>query len=164
VFVVQVLLQHGADVNAKMAGNVTPLMLSLDMAFGKPEIALALIQGGADVNAADEHGDTALIIATTESSLEVFETLLDKGANPNAKGLHGDTALHHAAMNALLDRAKLLLAHGADANIQNSARMNPCDVASTTNPDKAVQAKFQETKELLLDAARQKRKLPPSPD
>src|ERR1700733_5894594 len=32
--VVQVLIQAGANVNAEATGNVTPLMLSVDMAFG----------------------------------------------------------------------------------------------------------------------------------
>jgi ankyrin repeat protein len=140
-------------------------MLSLDMALGQPDISLALIRAGADVNAADENGDTALIIATTESSSEVFQSLLERGANPNAKGLNGDTALHYAAMNAILDRAELLLEHQADASIRNSTEKTPYDVASTTNdvasttnPDKSVQAKFQEMRKLLLDATRQKPK------
>ena len=47
---VRVLIQHGADVNAKTNENVTPLSLSLDMAFGQPEISLELINSGADVS------------------------------------------------------------------------------------------------------------------
>jgi ankyrin repeat protein len=82
VSVVDALLQAGANGNAMAAGNVTPLMLSLDMAFGQPESAMALIRAGADVNVADINGDTALIIAATESSNEVFQALLEKGANP----------------------------------------------------------------------------------
>jgi ankyrin repeat protein len=69
-------------VHAKAAGDVTPLMLSLDMAFGQPESAMALIRAGADVNVADINGDTALIIAATESSNEVFQVLSGKGCKP----------------------------------------------------------------------------------
>jgi len=152
VLVVQALIQAGADVNAKSEGNVTPLMLSVDMAFGQPDISLALINAGADVNAADENGDTALIIAATESSVEVFQTLLDKGANVNARGQGGMTALHYVAMNAFSDRARLLLAHGADVTIRTSAGQTPYEVANTTNPDKKVQIGFQEMRELLLAA------------
>jgi ankyrin repeat protein len=164
VLVVQALIQAGADANAKMAGNVTPLMLSVDMAFGQPDIALALIRAGADVNAADENGDTALIIATTESSFEVFQALLDRGANPNARGLNGETALHYAAMNASLDRVKLLLEHGADPTIRNSAGKAPYDYPDITNPDKLVQAKIQEMRNLLSQASRQMPKRTLSPD
>jgi len=156
VSVVKALIQAGANVNAKATGNVTPLMLSLDMAFGQPEIALALIRAGADVNAADVNGDTALIIAATESSDEVFRALLEKGANPNARGLNGETALHLIAMNAILDRAKLLLDHGADPTMRNAAGRTPSDDAESTNPDKSVQAKFQEMRNLLSEASQQK--------
>jgi len=152
VLVVQALIQAGADVNARSEGNVTPLMLSVDMAFGHPDISLALIKADADVNAADENGDTALIIAATESSVEVFQTLLEKGASVNARGQGGMTALHYVAMNAFSDRAKLLLEHGADVTIRNSAGQTPYDVANTTNPDKEVQARFQQTRELLRAA------------
>lgn len=93
----------------------------------------------ARLNAADKNGDTALIIATTESSDEVFRSLLDKGANPNARSLNGKTVLHYAAMNAILDRAKLLLSQGADPSIYDSAGKLAYDDAEKTNPDKSVQ-------------------------
>jgi uncharacterized protein len=156
--VVQALIQAGANVNAEATGNVTPLMLSLDMAFGRPEISLALIRAGANVNSADDNGDTALIIAATESSDEVFQTLLERGANPNARGLNGETALHYVAMNGLLDRAKLLLNHGADPTIRNSGGKTPYDEAVTTNPEKSVQAQFQEMRTLLSRASQRKPK------
>jgi ankyrin repeat protein len=95
----------------------------------------------------------ALIIATTESSLDVVKALLEKGANPNAKGLHGETALNYAAMNAMIDRAKLLLEHGADPNIRDSAGKSSYDLAYTTNPDSRVQANFQKMRSLLSNAS-----------
>jgi ankyrin repeat protein len=60
VLVVDALVQAGADANAKADGDVTPLMLSVDMGFGDPEIALWLIRAGADVQAADTNGDTGV--------------------------------------------------------------------------------------------------------
>ena len=153
VLVVDALIQAGADLDAKADGNVTALMLSVDMAFGDPDIALRLIRAGADVQAADTNGDTALIVATTESSLEVVKALLEKGANPNAKGLGGETALHYAAMNAMLDQAKLLLEHRAHPNILNSAGKSAYDLAYTTNPDPKVQASFQKMRSLLSNAS-----------
>jgi ankyrin repeat protein len=63
---VRFLIQRGADNNAKAFRNVTPLMLSLDMAWAHSDIALELVQAGADVSAADTNGDAALLIATTD--------------------------------------------------------------------------------------------------
>jgi len=152
VKLVRLLIERGADVNAKVSGNVTPLMLSVDMAFGDPEIALELLKAGADVTIQDTGGDSALLIATTESSNEVMEAMLRKGANPNAQQRSGGTALHYAAMNAMADRVKILLDHGADPGIRNSAGMTPLDVAQTTNPDSEVRKHFQATRDLLISA------------
>jgi ankyrin repeat protein len=153
---VRFLIRQGADVNAKSNGSVTPLMLSVDMAFGQPDIALELIKAGADVSAADWNGDTALIIATTESSIDVVQALLEKGANPNARGLGGETALHYAAMNALIEQAKLLIRYGADPSIRNDGDRTAVDEAQSTNPEASVRERFAQTRTILLAASRQK--------
>jgi ankyrin repeat protein len=71
-----------------------------------------------------------------------------------ARGRHGETALHWVAMNAILDRAKLLLDRGADPTIRDAAGKTPYDDAKTTNPEKTVQSKFQESRNLLSEASR----------
>jgi ankyrin repeat protein len=157
VKVVRLLIQHGADVNATTFGNVTPLMLSVDMAFGDPDIAMELLRAGANVKVQDTNGDSALLIATTESSYQVMEAMLDKGANPNAQGLGGQTPLHWAATNAMVDRVKLLLDHGADPHIRSNGGLTPLQEAQTTNPDSEVRKEFEATRSLLL-AAMQKGK------
>ncbi len=139
VRVVRVLLKAGADVNAKTRQNVTPLIASINMAWGKPEITLALIDAGADVNVAESDGDTALWIATTESSTEVMKALLKKGADPNvpskSMGFNGDTPLHMAAMNGLIDAVKVLLDYGASPAIRNAAGRTPLEVANPKWPE-----------------------------
>jgi ankyrin repeat protein len=140
VRVVKVLLASGADVNARNKKNVTPLLDSINMACDKTDITLILIQAGADVNVAESgDGDTALWIATTESSSEVVEELLKKGANPNAQatgvGWIGYTPLHMAALNGLTDRVQLLLQYGASVNIRNARGQTPLDVANKRSPE-----------------------------
>jgi hypothetical protein len=56
--IVKLLLQKGADPNARNIGSNTALMLAAR--FGHIEVVKALIAGGADVNARDRFGDTAL--------------------------------------------------------------------------------------------------------
>ncbi len=140
VRVVKVLLASGADVNARNKGNVTPLIYSINMACDKTDITMALIEAGADVNVAESgDGDTALWLATTESSREVVKQLLKKGANPNAQatgvGWVGYTPLHMAALNGLTGRVQLLLQYGASVNIRNANGQTPLDVANKNSPE-----------------------------
>ena len=129
---VRLLLENGADVNAKseLSGR-TPLMSAAGI-DGKTEIVRLLLENGADVNAADHYGHTALMIAmegindSGNQTETVVKLLLEKGADVNAKNKAGNTALHSAAENGFSDYAthdgrveavvKLLLEKGADVN------------------------------------------------
>ena len=65
VAVVKVLLAHDANVNARMRGNQTPLHRAAD--WGHPQILEALLAAGADPNARDDDGKSALDLATAPS-------------------------------------------------------------------------------------------------
>jgi hypothetical protein len=57
----------------------------------------ALIELGANINLQDINGDTALIIAVRNGSLDIVYDLIDAGADPNLKNNDGKTALDIAA-------------------------------------------------------------------
>ncbi len=73
-----------------------------------------LIGQGADVNATNKEGETALMVASLEGRLEVAKLLVEKGANVNAKDSVGANALHYAAMGGSLDVIKYLVKMGVD--------------------------------------------------
>ena len=72
--------------------------------------ALALIDGGADVNERDETQSTPLMWATIKRNVEVVRKLLEKGADVNAKNIHGLTPLYfgieysHVIFRIILER------------------------------------------------------------
>ena len=80
------------------------------------EIQLAIEQG-ADVNAKNEYGQTALMwAASSENNLEVAKLLLQAGADANAKNNEGQTALMVAAFYGNSGIAQALLQARADVN------------------------------------------------
>jgi len=75
----------------------------------------ALIEQGADVNAAAPDGSTALLEAAGRRDFEIVRLLLDAGADPAPVNRYGMSALHIAARGADARIVEALLAAGADA-------------------------------------------------
>lgn len=75
--------------------------------------ARRLIEAGADVNANNNFGNTALLIAAMENAVDISRLLIESGADVNAKNEDGSTALMYALKNKATDVAALLEASGA---------------------------------------------------
>jgi len=86
---------------------------------GNSDVAELLLAKGADINAKDDHGFTALMWAVVGGHFHAVKLLLDKGADINAKNNNGQTALMHAALGGEVDAVKLLLDKGADINAKD---------------------------------------------
>jgi ankyrin repeat protein len=81
-----------------------------------------LLAKGANVNAKDESGQTALLwVAPARDNPEMVKLLIAKGADVNAKDNEGTTALMIAASQSNPGILAELLLAGADINAQNNA-------------------------------------------
>lgn len=78
------------DVKEHTRGS-TPLITAT--VFGKTDIALALIEGGADINIQNNEGSTPLITAAVFCRTEIVQALLDIGADKTIRNIGGHTAL-----------------------------------------------------------------------
>ena len=114
------LLASGANIDARSRGShtdgMTMLILAVWHRWGRESVQL-LIDSGADVNAKDERGNTALIYATEARpaiNLAVTEMLVKAGADVNTTGEDGMTALMYAAMHDDPRVVKRLLEAQAD--------------------------------------------------
>ncbi len=77
----ELLLAHGADVNAVEGGN-TPLHGAV--LFGRAEMAAWLLDHGAKVNAADFRGKTPLEHAVERGHAAVADVLKSRGGREHA--------------------------------------------------------------------------------
>ena len=108
--IIECLIHAKADVNALGDDGVTPLHLARSAAAVK-----LLVQNGADLNAQNKEGDTALMVRAANSNSDVIliQALLDAGADPNIKNKWGKTALQYAQEKKTDDIIKILQEHGA---------------------------------------------------
>jgi ankyrin repeat protein len=79
----------------------------------------ALLSRGADLDARDETGRTALLIATHGNRIEIARTLIEAGADVNAKDRINDSPYLYAGARGHLEILKMTLAHGADLTSTN---------------------------------------------
>jgi ankyrin repeat protein len=97
--VVQVLLEHGADVNAVSHSKVTyiPSNTALHAAIAgqrNMEVIYLLLANHAQTHLFDSNGHTSLHTAAFhDDNIELIRLLLEHGANVNAKIEGGDTAM-----------------------------------------------------------------------
>lgn len=179
--VVRVLLENGANLNAEIKDfsdscakdtdvywSMTPLTLAAKTVVGsafpaRMEILKLLIDKGADVNAFDGEGQTALMVlaeGTHSRRIEMDEVtaaavdfLLDKGAEIEAKNKRqGWTPLMLAASYAKHDMVRLLLDRGANVNATGKAKETALALAQKRK--KADTAELQRAKPGEVDFAK----------
>ena len=84
VKIVKLLLDKGADVNAKNWDNRTPLVLAAKK--GYTQVVKLLLNSGADVSLKDQLGWVALDYAKENNHKEIVELLKDRIARSKPKG------------------------------------------------------------------------------
>ena len=87
---------------------------------GNIEDVKRLLEQNVDVNAKDNYGQTALMLAEGEGHTEIVEILIDNGADVNAKDIYGKTALMWAAINGHTEIVEILIDNGADVNAKDN--------------------------------------------
>lgn len=122
-------ISRGFNVNARMPDGFYPLHHAA--VWGNVDVALTLVEAGADINAPEWDGSrsTALHIAARNGHVDLTEALLLFEADPSRRDAYGRTPLHTAADQGQTEVARMLVNAGADRVSRDHEGMTPADLA-----------------------------------
>lgn len=87
---------------------------------GDVEQVRHLLEAGAEVNARDRYGQTALMNAARTGQVELVRLLVERGAALNTTAKYNLTALMLAIINGHTEVAHILIQAGADGSIRGT--------------------------------------------
>ncbi|PXF46281.1 Ankyrin repeat domain-containing protein 16 [Gracilariopsis chorda] len=128
--VAAVLIEHGADVNARGYRNQNKTVLHEAAWRGCPKTVRLLVQHGARVNAIKSGDWTALMIACARGNINVVQELLLAGARVDLVNRNGETALHLCARAGCSQIVSALVAHHSDVRARTKNGRQPLHYAA----------------------------------
>jgi ankyrin repeat protein len=128
--IMKLLVESGAKVDAVDHRGVT---LLVSMGYFDPTVATILLDAGANPNAAEREGETALMRAAAHGLKQTVKLLIDHHADVNQKDARGRTALMHAADSRYSKAIPLLLENGADPTARDHEGLSALEMADKSN-------------------------------
>lgn len=125
--ILELLINHGVDVNAVASNSVRTPMIVLACENFSGDILLAclhlMVKAGADVNSRNKYGTSALLLVSKHEKERVFDIvkfLIDSGADVNMRLISGKTSLMMLCRRCIseeyLKAIDYLIEHAADVN------------------------------------------------
>lgn len=150
------MLKGGVDPNVKNAKGNTPLIISASL--GDVASVEALMAYRADVNAANNAGNTALMYAARYNHPDVIRELLkpqtmQAALDVDMQNEAGETALYLAAARGYVDVVRRLLAADADASLATKKGEIPLMAAEKNKRDKVLEWFAKDTVEIKNSVA-----------
>jgi ankyrin repeat protein len=138
--ILRFLIRKGLKVDQKDKDGETYLS---SFGFFEADVAHELIKAGANPNARDRRGATALMHASAYGYEDVVRVLIENGADVNLTDYNGRTALMYAVgeenRQYFVDAIPLLLAKGADASRRDKDGKTALDIATSLKHKYAIE-------------------------
>lgn len=123
--ILTLLLDFGADINAKNEYGYTPLHMCCQHISEELEASELLLRNGADINAQNAYKNTPLHLAARHNNLEVCKVLLESDSDINAKGINDCTPLHLAVEHGCIETCQELLSQQANVDALRKGERTP---------------------------------------
>ncbi len=120
---VKLLIDRNIDCSHKNIFGRNPLMQKLNYSQEMEEVIKLIIQNGADVNAQDKRGKTALLYNL--QSPEICSLLIGYGADLNIKDTRGNSLISQLIRKSSVEAITLFLENGLDINKQDRNGKTP---------------------------------------
>lgn len=142
-FLIQAIIDHDIDQVKKLFNGTSITGVKVHLPWhcavreGQLEIIKIFLQHGADINAQDIKGRTALSLAAEAGRNDIVEFLFEKHADfiPDNNGSH---AIHYAAQNGHVETVELLLKKEASINGKGAGDLTPLNFAAEMGHTKMV--------------------------
>ena len=113
------LVEGGTSPLDIFSGCIEPTLADIGNKFSRLEIAELLFERGADIEAPDREGKTALMHAVASNDQRMNALLMFFEADVDTIDERGNTPLMHAAMDNARVNAERLIDNGADIDARN---------------------------------------------
>ncbi|KAJ5720553.1 uncharacterized protein N7483_008487 [Penicillium malachiteum] len=126
--VVELLLEAGAEIDARAHHQRTPLLLAAKK--GHSDVVKVLLEAGAEVDARDHYQGTPLSYSAGQGYSDMVKLLLETGAEVDVRDKNQETPLSYAARHGYFDVMKLLLEAGAEVDVRDENQETPLSHAA----------------------------------
>ena len=118
VRIVELLIEHGADVNTLSSSLFCFTPLHVAAMYHRKEIVQLLLQNGALINARDASDCTPLHIAVdyANENQDIISLLIESGANIHAKDNRGRSPFEHLSIEYMNNIGPIFITAGIDAS------------------------------------------------
>lgn len=148
VAIARLLLEHGADIEARDFAQQTPLFVAAKS--GVPEVAELLLTQGADIEARDHFQVTPLMISVLGGNQELLQLLEERGADIHAVDEKGANAAWGAVVSIRPQILAYLLSQDVMIDIDSDELFPALHVACGRPVDEGNKADIVEIIRLLL--------------
>lgn len=147
--IVEKLILNRADVEIRDMSGKTALFHAASCRDFKC-VKHLVEDGGADVNAQDNAGDT-ILHKLTDFEQEEFGYIIENGGNPNIANNKGHTALHVAVDNGYISDVFNLVNAGANITLKDAAGKTPLMIAMENKQEDIVDYLKSLSEQMSLD-------------